>query len=91
MVLRGYKYLVFDEKEPVEMWGGTCDAATIMEFWTMKGYTVVFFIGLPVVTVRRILGGDEREGSVLSYGSFEDASYGNHNGVGPVKGDPLSF
>ena len=37
---------------------GGYGAATIIEFWTTEGYAVGFLIGVAVVAVRRILGGD---------------------------------
>ena len=49
----------------MELWGGGYGAATIMAFWTMEGYAVGFLIGLNLVSVRIIFGGDKGAGSVL--------------------------
>ena len=46
-----------------------------MGFWTMKGYSVGFLIGVAVVLVRIILGGYKVSGKVLSVGSFDDSCY----------------
>ena len=60
---------MYDGKEPVKVRGGGYFAATIMEFWTMEGYTVVFLIGVSVVEVISILGGAKVSGKFLSDGS----------------------
>ena len=60
-----------------------------MEFLTTEVYAVGLLIGIAVVAVRSVLGGDEGSGSVLSGGSFEDARDGNIEGVRPGEGDPL--
>ena len=39
----------------MEVQGGVSGAATIMEFWTMEGYSVGFLLGILVVAVRSIL------------------------------------
>ena len=62
-------------------------AVTMMGFWTMNGYSVGFLIGVAVVLVRSILGGNKGSGTVLSDGSFEDACYGNLEGVWPGEGN----
>ena len=49
--------------------GGGDVATTIMEFCTMEVYYVGFLIGVAVVEVISILGGDEGSGKVLSDGS----------------------
>ena len=48
-------------------------AATIMKFWNMYVYSVVFLIGVDVVAVISMIGGDKGTGSVLPGGSFEYA------------------
>ena len=73
----------------MEVREGGAGAANIIEFWTMEGYAVVFLIGVAIVAVRIILGGDKVAGSVLSIGYFEFACGGNLDGVRPGEGDPL--
>ena len=55
----------------------------------------VFYLGLlkyvSVVVYISILGGEEGAESVLSSGSFEGASDGNLEIVGPAEGDPLGI
>ena len=60
----GQEYVMCDGKEPVEMWRGGAGATTIMEFWTIKGYDAGFLIGVDIVAVRIIIGGDKGAGSV---------------------------
>ena len=48
-----------DGKESVEVRGGVSGATNIMEFWIMEVYSVGFLIGVTVVAVRIILGGDK--------------------------------
>ena len=55
----------------------------------MEGYAVLFLICVAAVSVRRICGGDEGSGSVLSGGSFEGDSGVNIECVGPGEFDPL--
>ena len=55
----------------------------------MEVYDVGFLIGVSVVAVRIILGGDKGAGSVLSDGSFEDNLVGKIESAGPGEGDPL--
>ena len=43
----------------MEVWGGGYGSVNIMEFWTMEGYAVGFLIGVYLVAVIRILGGDK--------------------------------
>ena len=69
------------------MRGGGAGAATIMEFWTMEGYALEFLIGVAGVVVRRIFGGEEGSGLILSGGSFEDYIDVNLEGVRPIEGD----
>ena len=75
----------------MESQGGGAGAATIMEFWTMVEYYVVFLKYVAVVAVIIRLGCDKGSGSVLSGGSFECASYGNIEGVGTVEGSLLGI
>ena len=56
------EYFICDVKEPVELWGGGAGAATIMEFWTMEGYSVVFLICVYMVSVKIIFGVGEGAG-----------------------------
>ena len=51
-----------DGKEPVEVQGGGYGDVTIMEIGTMEGCEVEFLIGVAVVEVKRIIGGDEGAG-----------------------------
>ena len=44
----------------MEVRGGESGATTIIELWTLEGYTVGFL--LAVVVVRSILGGDKGSG-----------------------------
>ena len=46
----------------MEVKGGGSSVVTIMEFWTMEGYNIGFLIGVAVVVVRSILGGDKGSG-----------------------------
>ena len=50
--------------------GGRDSSATIMELCIMEGYAVGFSIGLDVVALKRILGGDEGSGSVYQVGTL---------------------
>ena len=58
VVVLGRGYVVCDGKEPVEIWGGAYGDATIMELLTMERYAVLFLIGVYVVAVISIIGGD---------------------------------
>ena len=73
----------------MEMRVGRYGATNIMGFWTMEGYTVVFLIGVAVVAVIRIIGGEEGAGSVLSVEYFANYSDVKLEDVGTGKVDPL--
>ena len=73
----------------MKLCGGGSGAATIMKFWTVEVYAVLFLICVAAVSVRIICGGDEVSGSVLSGGSFEGDSGVNIECVGPGEFDPL--
>ena len=53
----------------------------------MEVFAVWFWIGVAVVAVRIIIGGDDVSGSRLSGVSFEDDSDDNIWSVGPGDGD----
>ena len=55
----------------------------------MERYSVGLLIGVSVVVVISIIGGEKVSGSVLSSGFFEDAYYENLEGVSPREDDPL--
>ena len=65
------------------MQGGVDGAANTMEVCTMEGYSVRFLIGVAIVAVRSILGGDKVSGSVLSDVYLEYDSDVNLEGVRP--------
>ena len=69
--------------------GGAAGAATITEFWTMEGYSIRFLIGVAVVAVIIILGGDKGAGPVLIGGYFEGDSDVKLEGIGTGEGDTL--
>ena len=55
----------------MKVWGGGHVAATILAFYTIEGYAVGFLIGVSVVEIISILGGEKGSGKVLSDGSEE--------------------
>ena len=82
-------YVIYNGKEQEGVREVGTGATTIMKFWTSEGYAVDFLIGVAVVVVKSILGGDDREESVLSGGYFEDSCYGNLEGIRPGYSHPL--
>ena len=78
-------------KEPVEVRGGGAGAATIMEFFSMEGYSTGFLIGVAIVAARLLIGDEKGLGSILSGGSFEDFCDGNLESVRHVDGNPMGL